>query len=145
MKYKIILGILIVGILGFLLYSNFTKPNPPQPKDNPPAQIDSSPKILSTKPEPLEGAIISANEVIEFTFSRALENEGELKIKTEPKMEYDIKLSQDRKNAKIIPVKPYELGTTYTLFLGPDTKFEGLGKWGQEKIFHFKTVRYRGV
>ena len=107
------------------------------------------PQIIFTKPSPLEEAIISAAEVIEITFNRSLENEGELKLKFEPKLEYKtdykIELSQDRKTAKIIPLVPYELGSTYTLFIGTDTKFDGVGAWGQEKIYHFKTIRYRGV
>lgn len=128
-----------------MLYSNFSKTPPPQPKVTEIAKEDSSPKILSTKPDPLEEAIISANETIEITFNKSLENEGEFKLRIEPKAEYKLELTQDRKTARIIPLKSYELGSTYTLFIGPDTKFQEIGAWGQEKIFHFKTVRYRGV
>ncbi|MBI2039696.1 hypothetical protein HYT18_01360 [Candidatus Microgenomates bacterium] len=106
---------------------------------------EASPQIISTKPDPLEEAIISSTEVIEITFNRSLENEGELKVRIDPKIDFEIKLSQDRKVGKIIPKTPYELGTTYTLFIGPDTKFDGVGRWGEEKIFHFKTITYRGV
>lgn len=109
------------------------------------AHQDDSPRILSTKPDPLEEAIVGANETIEITFNRSLENVGEFKLRIEPKIEYKLELSQDRKTAKIIPLKPYELGSTYTLFIGTDTKFDGVGAWGQEKIYHFKTIKYRGV
>lgn len=106
---------------------------------------NESPKIISTKPDPLEETIISATEIVEITFNRPLENVGEFKSRIEPKIEYKVELSGDRKTARIIPAKPYELGTTYTLFIGPDSKFDGVGEWRQDKTFHFKTVKYRGV
>ena len=63
----------------------------------------------------------------------------------EPDIEIKAELSGDRKTAKIIPVKPYELGTTFTLRIGPETKFDGVGRWGEEKVYHFKTIKYTGV
>lgn len=151
-RQNIILIILLAGVL-FFVYSfyqtSIQKNNLAKSSASIPVQENDSPKIASTKPDPLEEAIIGANETIEITFNKSLENEGELKLKFEPKLEYKIdykiELSQDRKTAKIIPLKPYELGSTYTLFIGPDTKFDGVGAWGQEKIYHFKTIRYRGV
>lgn len=106
---------------------------------------NESPQIISTKPENLEEAIISATEIVEITFNRPLENAGEFKSRIEPKIEYKVELSGDRKTARIIPAKPYELGATYTLFIGPDSKFDGAGEWRQDKTFHFKTIKYRGV
>lgn len=106
---------------------------------------DQKPMITSTKPNPLEEAIISATEVVEVTFNRPLENVGEFKVKIDPKVDFKIELSGDRKTAKIIPTKPYELGSTYTLFIGTETKFDGVGRWGEEKIFHFRTIKYRGI
>lgn len=103
------------------------------------------PKIVSTKPEPLEEAIIPASEVVEITFNRPLENVGEFKVRIDPKIDYKVELSSDRKTAKILPEKPYNLGTTYTLFIGTETKFDGVGRWGEEKIFHFRTIKYTGV
>lgn len=111
----------------------------------PPVNQNESPRIVSTKPDPLEEAIISATEIVEITFNRPLENVGEFKSRIEPKIDYKVELSGDRKTAKIIPEKPYELGTTYTLFIGTETKFDGVGRWGEEKIYHFKTIRYRGI
>lgn len=153
MKNNASLLILAIITLGLILALNANRQN--NASDNqPPAQYTTqtqgdSPRILFTKPDPLEEAIIGANEVVEIIFNRPLENEGELKLKFDPKLQYkidyNIELSQDRKTAKIIPLKPYELGSTYTLFIGPDTKFEGVGEWKQEKIYHFKTIRYRGV
>ena len=151
MNKKIFGLVAIIFIVGLFLLTNKQEhqklQNTPMPV--PSVSQTDPPQIIFTKPSPLEEAIISAAEVIEITFNRSLENEGELKLKFEPKLEYKtdykIELSQDRKTAKIIPLVPYELGSTYTLFIGTDTKFDGVGAWGQEKIYHFKTIRYRGV
>ncbi len=147
MKTKIAILIIIMLIAGaFWFYKQNTSKNT-QIKtvvQTTPAQNDS-PKIVSTKPDPLENTIVSANEIIEITFNRTLENKGEFKLRIEPKTDFKIELSSDRKTAKIIPVNPYELGKTYTIFIGTETKFDGVGRWGQEKIYHFKTVAYRGV
>lgn len=150
--------IVILGILGVvtllvilpkkLLTRPISQPSSIQSQSSPsqnPTPTNESPKIVSTKPDPLEEAIISANEVIEINFNRSLENEGEFKIRIEPKVEYKITLSGDRKTAKIIPEEPYELGVGYTMFITGDTKFEGLGPWGEEKTFHFQTIKYRGI
>lgn len=147
MKKKILLSLALLVILpaAFLLYQNIYKEGRstnPKPSAN---QQTDGPEIVSTKPDPLEEAVISAIEQIEITFSYPLENEGQFKIRIEPKIDYKIVLSQDRKTAKIIPQKPYELGAGYTLFILPDSKFDGIGDWKQEKIFHFQTIRYRGV
>lgn len=121
--------------------------NPSNSADQKTTQVSSTdkPQIVSTKPDPLNENIVSATEEIEITFNRALENVGEFKSRIEPKVEYKVELSGDRKTAKIIPAKPYNLGTTYTLFIGPETKFDGVGRWGEEKVYHFKTIKYTGV
>lgn len=112
---------------------------------SPPVNQNESPRIVSTKPDPLEDTIVSATDIVEITFNRPLENVGEFKSRIEPKIDYTVELSGDRKTARIIPKKPYELGATYTLFIGTETKFDGVGRWGEEKIFHFRTIRYRGI
>lgn len=117
---------------------------PPTNVPSPTPQNDS-PRIVSTKPDPLDGALVSASEVIEINFNRPLENVPELKIRVDPKIDLKVELTTDKKTAKIIPIKDYELGALYTLFILPDSKFEGGGKLGVEKIFHFHTIRYRGV
>lgn len=150
MKKNIIIIIVITVIIFtvFLLRRllSTTPASTPTPSLPPPVIAASEkPQIISTKPDPLEEAIISAAEIVEITFNRPLENVGEFKSRIEPKIDYKIELSGDRKTAKIIPAKPYNLGATFTLFIGPDTKFDGVGRWGEEKIFHFKTINYRGV
>lgn len=109
------------------------------------AAENEPPKIVSTKPDPLEEAIISASEVVEITFNRPLENVGEFKLRIEPKVDVKVELSGDRKTARIIAIQPYSLGQTYTIFIGTETKFDGVGRWGEEKIFHFRTIKYRGI
>ncbi len=145
-RYKIVLGIVLMILGGGFLFKDVFLPRdkPVDTGSQPPSQSDK-PQIISTKPEPLEEAIVAADQVIEITFNRPLENVGEFKVRIEPEVEYKLELSGDRKTAKIIPIKPLELSTTYTIFIGPDTKFDGVGNWGQDKIFHIQTIKYRGI
>lgn len=103
------------------------------------------PKVVSTKPNPLQEAIIPTVDKIEITFNRPLENEGELKLRFDPKVSFKVSVSQDRKTGIINFEKPLDLGTSYTLFIKPDTKFIGLGEWGREDVFHFRTIPYKGL
>lgn len=146
MRKITIIIIIIISIMSVILLKLTNQPEPP-PKPNSASQPtqEDKPQIISTKPDPLEEAIVSATEVIEITFNKPLENKGEFKLKIDPKTDFRIELSGDRKTAKIIPEKSYELGKTYTIFIGTETKFDGIGRWGEEKIFHFKTIPYRGV
>ncbi|MBI2018233.1 hypothetical protein HYS96_00865 [Candidatus Daviesbacteria bacterium] len=150
--------IVILGILGaiilllisqkVLLVRPISLPSGTQPSSTPSqnsTQPNESPKILSTKPDPLDQAVISSDQQIEIVFNRGLENEGEFKIRIEPKVKYKITLSGDHKTAKITPEESYELGVGYTMFITGDTKFEGVGPWGEEKTFHFQTIKYRGI
>ncbi|MDP3758730.1 MAG: hypothetical protein Q8Q86_03350, partial [Candidatus Daviesbacteria bacterium] len=145
-KVIIFVIIIIVIFTGAFFWKSRTPAKPSTPPA-PSASVSPSdkPTIISTKPNPLDETIVSATEVVEITFNRPLENVGEFKVRIEPKTDYKLELSGDRKTARIIPVKPYQLGTTYTLFIGTETKFDGVGRWGEEKIYHFKTITYRGV
>ncbi len=143
-KKIILIGIVIV----FLLLAVFFVPKESSPKTVQKATVISEndpPQIVSTNPDPLEDNIVSSTQTIEITFNRPLENVGELKLRIEPQIDLKKELSSDRKTAKITPTKPLELGVTYTLFIGPDTKFDGVGAWNREQMYHFKTVTYRGV
>ncbi len=149
MKYKVILGIILIVIAGYFLYgkiSNQIDSEKPT-QDSKPTQISSTdkPQIVKTVPDPLNEAIVPANQVVEITFNRPLENVGEFKIRMEPKIEFKLELSGDRKTGKIIPAKPFELGTEYTIYLGAETKFDGVGRWGENKEFRFRTIKYRGI
>lgn len=103
------------------------------------------PRIVSTKPDPLQEAIIPTVDKIEITFNRSLENEGELKLRFDPQVLFKVSVSQDRKTGTISFEKPLDLGASYTLFIKPDTKFTGLGEWGREDVFHFRTIPYKGL
>lgn len=150
-KKKILIIIPILLVLAGIFYFTMTRApaSNSRPAESSPnssnIQQNESPRIVSTKPDPLEDTIVAATEIVEITFNRPLENVGEFKNRIEPKIDYTVELSGDRKTAKIIPKKPYELGATYTLFIGTETKFDGVGRWGEEKIYHFKTIRYRGI
>lgn len=145
---KILIIVLLLLVAGGFWW--FTQKKADTKHDSPQKQISSTsqndaPNIVSTNPNPLEDNIVSSNQKIEITFNRPIENIGEFKNRIEPKIDIKVELSPDRKTAIIKPVKTFELGVTYTLFIGTDTKFDGVGAWGQEKIYHFKTVRYNGV
>lgn len=110
-----------------------------------PQQETDKPVVILTVPSPLEEAIIVPTQVIEITFNLPLENVGEFKNRLEPKSDYTVKLSDDRKTAKIIPNPLLKLGTTFTLFIQTDSKFDGGKRLDHELIYHFKTLEYRGV
>lgn len=140
--------IILGGGLLFAFWKNKTEPISPQlgpQAATKPVTQNDPPQIVATKPNPLDNSFISTTDIVEITFNRSLENVGEFKSKLSPEIEYRVELSNERKTAKIIPSKSYSLGTTYTLFIGTETKFDGVGRWGQEKIFHFRTITYRGV
>src|SRR3989338_1281358 len=141
----LVIFVLIFIIIKFAEIDNRNIKPLTQNQQNASQAPDSAPSIISTKPDPLDNTIISAAEIIEITFNRPLENVGEFKVKIEPNIEYKVELSGDRKTAKIIPVKPYNLGASYTLSIGPDSKFDGVGSWGKDKTYHFRTIKYTGV
>jgi len=145
--------IVIVAIIGSILILIFqqglyskdkTTPLPSTQNQAKPIQTDT-PEVISTNPSPLEENIVSPTQNIEITFNLQIENQGEFKNKIETFTDYKIELSQDRKTAKIVPLKPFKLGTSYTLFILPDTKFDGSKKLNREIIYHFKTINYQGV
>lgn len=145
-KTAIVLAVMVLGVLLVFGWPKLTTKSTPASKPQPATVSEKDkPQVVSTKPDPLEEAIIGASDTIEITFNRPLENVGEFKIRIEPKVDVKLELSGDRKVGKIIPVKPYELGSGYTLFIKTDTKFDGAGEWREEKIFHFRTIKYRGV
>ncbi|MBI2600535.1 Ig-like domain-containing protein [Candidatus Daviesbacteria bacterium] len=106
---------------------------------------DSKPRVVSVQPTQQEAPFITQNQVITVTFNMPVENTGEFKHKIEPELKYRLEPSADRKVIKITPEEPYLLGTEYTLFIKPETKFDGKKTLNEEKIYHFKTIQYRGV
>lgn len=146
-KIKLVILMIILALGGFVLVKSISKTpnNSTTPTQKRQVSENDSPQIVSTKPENLDQTIISASDIIEITFNKSLQNVPEFKIRIDPKVDIKVELSQDRKTAKIIPIKPYELGSSYTLYINPDTKFDGMGNWGETKTFHFRTIKYTGV
>lgn len=149
-KIIIFITIIIVILTIGLAWKNKPQPKEPkaeQPKPKPAVQIKESdpPQIISTKPDPLNEIIIPASEPIEITFNRPLQNVPEFKIRIEPKPDYKVELSPDRKTARIIFNKPLDLGGSYTLYIQSDTKFDGVGEWREDKTYRFRTIKYTGV
>lgn len=147
-KILIFIGVVLFGGIIFIYWQskeikNLDSSSQNQSQTKSPPTENEKPQILEIKPK--DGSIISSDEEIEITFNRGLENEGELKIRIEPKVEYKITLMQDRKVARVTPLKPFELGSEYTLYITGDTKFTGHGAWGEEKTFRFRTIKYRGI
>lgn len=149
LKQKIIIIVVIIGAALILIFQRglYDKPAAQStPTKSEPTQTQTTdPQIVSTNPTPLENSIIFPTQTVEITFNQPLENRGEFKNRLEPTASYEIKLSDDRKTAKIIPTIPFKLGTTFTLFILPDTKFDGHKTLNREIIIHFRTIEYKGV
>lgn len=145
----IALGVTIIYISYKLIpVGIFHRPNNLSVPEQREAQLPQSqePSLIATIPSPLEEAVIPPSQIIELTFNMPLENIPEFKHKFDPiSFKYKIELSSDKKNIRIIPERPYEPGLGYTLFIMPDTKFEGKKTLGKDIIYHFRTVNYKGV
>lgn len=144
---KFLIVIPIIFIIALVLWKENKPSESPLLTSAPASEQPKSdqPRIVSTIPNPLEGTIIAVDQKIEITFSHPLENAPELKLRIEPKLDYKVELSSDRKTAKITPDSSYDLGVSYTLFIMPDSKFDGGRRLDGEKVFHFQTIRYRGI
>lgn len=147
---KIMILVAAVGAALILLfqrgiYSQGPLPTPVQSEQKP-VVVSDEPQVVSTNPNPLDEAIIFPSQTVELTFNFPLENVGEFKHKLEPTVEYEIKLSDDRKTVKISPKKSFQLGTTYTLSIqANETKFDGKKRLPGDITYHFKTIEYKGI
>lgn len=147
-KKYLLIGLILLIIGGGLIFKLGFKPKPsganPQPQiDNQTSSTEIS--IVSTKPDPLEHAVLLPTQVFEISFNQPIQNIGEFKHQLEPKFEYDAKLSPDRKTVIISPKNTYPLGQEMTLFIKGDTKFDQGKSLGKEIIYHLNTIQYRGV
>lgn len=134
-------------VLGVIIFQKASLPivSPFNNTSSKTSETSTEPRVVSTNPTNLDYAVILPTQTVEITFNLPIENEGEFKNSLEPKADYQIKLSDDRKTAKIIPLKPFTLGTDFTLFIKPDTKFDGKKTLGHDLYYHFKTIEYKGV
>lgn len=148
-----IIGAVLIALFQHGLYSksplsfNTISPSPPivsTPTLTPQPSL-TEPQIIATDPPNLNDAIILPNQEIKLTFNLPLENVGEFKNRLEPFTDLQVKLSDDRKTAIISPKQTFKLGTSYTLFIKPDSKFDGHIILQHDIIFHFRTIDYKGV
>lgn len=148
-KQIIIITVALIGlILIAVFYKGLYQPNHVTKLSQSATQTTSQSeklKIISTNPSPLEEVTILPTQIIELTFNYSLIAPSELKHKIDPPSDIKIELSVDKKTVKFVPIKPYKLGSGYTLFIQPDTKFEGGKVLKEELIYHFKTISYRGI
>lgn len=149
---KIILAIIAIGAALIAIFARGLYSNPQAQEIETPntSQVNvisesDPPQVVSTSPGSLDYNTILPSQTVEITFNRPLENVGEFKSRLEPKVEYRVELSSDRKTAKIIPSSTFNLGETYTLIIQPDTKFDGRIELKRDYIFHFKTIGYKGA
>lgn len=148
-KKLIIFAIITLAGAALILNAQGSKKSSPptsQKATAPTIQTDT-PQLVATKPDPLDEAIIVPGQTVELTFNLAIENIGEFKHRLEPlTTKYQAKLSDDRKSVIITPSSgAFPVGTTFTLFVSPETKFDGGKRMNNELIIHFKTVDFRGV
>lgn len=135
-----ILGAALILVSRYGLYQSGTSS---KTEKSLPAGQNPEPQVVSTNPADQGTAL--ANQPIEITFNMPLENSGELKNRLEPKTDYKIELSTDRKTARFIPKTSWGLGSSYTVFILADTKFDGKKLFNRDFILHFKTISYQGV
>jgi len=144
-KQKLIIIIITAGLALIAIFYKTTPITKPTHQTTQATIQVKEPLILTTNPSPLEEATILPTQIIELTFNYSIVAPSELKHKIDPPADIKIELSADKKTVKVVPIKPYKLGSGYTLFIQPDTKFEGGKILKDEKIFHFKTISYKGI
>lgn len=147
---KLIIVVVIVGI-GLFAYKNIPSNSTTQTSTASPAVQETkviqtdTPQIVSTKPDPLDEAVVIPTQVVEISFNIPIENIGEFKYELTPKAKYKSKLSDDRKTVILTPEPTWPVGTTFTLNVSPLTKFDGGKRLKDGFIIHFKTIDYKGV
>lgn len=149
-KLLLVIVIALILSLGWFLVSpkNKTSEN-----NNTQSSNNEKPEVISTNPKFGEDPIVLLpNQTIEVTFNLPFENTGEVKNQIDPKADLKIELSSDRKTVKFTPTSPLKLGTSYTLSILPNSKFNiSPGNEQTKKVLdhnidlHFKTLDYRGI
>lgn len=150
MKKQIILGVAILVIMVIVIYKVglLKKENLMyQPEINSEQKSDDL-KIISTNPEPLDGAVILPTQNLEIKFNK-LVSVSEFKHMFDPELEHEVQADYDKisntTTVKIIFKKPLDLGSGYTLFVLSDTNSEDNSRLGNEYVYHFSTIKYKGV
>lgn len=149
LKTKIIAGIIaIAAVLGLIARFGFYQPQNEVANEPIPTSIPTNPEtpyIISTDPSFDPEPILLSNQSITFNFNQKLVNEPETKIRFEPEVEYEAKLSNENKTITITPKQPYMSGTGYTIFVTPETDFQNEQKLESDYVYHFRTPTYRGI
>ncbi len=146
---KLIIIVILAGV-GLFAFRNMPSKSPTQTPTASPPQIKQvtqtdTPVLVSTKPDPLDEAVILPTQTAELSFNIPIENIGEFKYEFTPKTSYKAKLSDDRKTVVLTPNPTWPVGTTFTINISPLTKFDGGKRLKEGFIIHFKTIDYKGV
>lgn len=117
-----------------------------EPKTQPPVE---KLEIISTSPNPLEEATILPTQSLEITFNKPLYR-SQFKHKFDPEIEHEVEVVNgiDKELGSVFRIKfskPLPLGSGYTLFIFTDTKTEDGFNLEAEHVYHFKTIKFRGV
>lgn len=145
-KTKIIAAVVAIGVILIAIFQ-FGLGGPGAERGVDTVQTES-PVVVATNPAAMKEkktVVVLPTQSIEITFNQPLENVPETRITIEPKADYKVELSSDKKTIKIIPITPYSLGQGYSLFIKADTKFDGKKTLGSDVDFHFATISYNGV
>lgn len=149
---KLLIIIILLGLAGFLITNRPSLLNINKNSNQSPTPTTESLKIVSTKPDPLEGAILVPDQIIEFNLNKDIAL-TEFKHKFDPELkvgeDYEIEIVGDqvRKIGKTVKIrlKKLELGVGYTIFILPNTHSTDDVKIDQEHSYHLQTVKYRGI
>ncbi len=135
------IGVILIAIFSRGLYLPTANQEEAAPEEN--LVQSDRPQLVSS--DPVDTSTIGPTQKIELNFNMPLENEGELKIVIDPKFEYTLKLSEDKKTATLTPNDPLPAGAGYTLFVKGNTQFAGKKLLENDAIVHFKTVNHSGI
>lgn len=140
--------IIITFIAGWLALPKgqllpFNKPIPT------PTSQQEALRLVSTNPDPLEGATILPTQSLEFTFNKPIAK-TEFKHLFDPEVEHEVEIASNKKGwlgntIKLNFKKPLQLGSGYTLFIYQNTQTEDKQTLDKEYVFHFSTIKYRGI
>ena len=144
MKKIILLVIFFIAVFVIIF---FTNKKPVTSITTPPTQTEQF-KLISTNPNPLNESTILPTQDIELTFNKEVVR-SEIKYKIDPEVLHKIEVINGKNdstgtNFRIVFTKPLELGSGYTLFIYFNTHTNKINL-DKEYIFHFSTIKYRGI
>lgn len=144
---KVVFAAVVLLLIILVILVKKTKSSTKLPTNNrhPVQQTSTSIQITSTSPSPLDGAVIPPSQTLNITFSAPVQNKDEFKSTIDPKVDYSVSLSGDRKTVTITPSKPFGFSQGYTLHISSQTKFDGDKHMDSDKDFHFQTISYSGA